>query len=34
MMEEANKMIKDSAQRLGNAVIDLRALIVSLTVRF
>ena len=30
MMEESNKMIKDSSERLGNAVEDLRAIVVSL----
>jgi len=29
MMEEADKMIKDSSERLGNAVEDLKAIIVS-----
>jgi hypothetical protein len=28
-MEESNKMIKDSSERLGNAYEDLRAIIVS-----
>jgi tubulin-specific chaperone A len=29
MMEESNKMIKDSSERLGNAVEDLRAIVLS-----
>lgn len=33
-MEESNKMIQDSSERLGNAVADLKAIVVSFMSRY